>query len=87
MPLGETLRALADKNRRKVLEILKRGDLSVGEILLQLNITGASLSHHLNVLRQADLVSSRREGQQIIYSLNLSVFEEVINDLSNFLSK
>jgi DNA-binding transcriptional ArsR family regulator len=86
MPLGKTWRALADPNRRKILEVLKHDDVSVGNILLHLNITGASLSHHLNILKQADLVSSRREGQQIIYSLNLSIFEELIADLSNFLS-
>ncbi|MFH1047482.1 MAG: autorepressor SdpR family transcription factor [Patescibacteria group bacterium] len=85
MPLGETLRALSDPNRRKVLEVLKEGDMSVGEILRHLDITGASLSHHLNTLKQADLVSSRRDGQQIIYSLNLSVFEEVVSELSNFI--
>ncbi len=87
MPLSATMRALSDPNRRKVLEVLKEGDMSVGEILQHLDITGASLSHHLNTLKQADLVSSRRDGQMMIYSLNLSVFEEVINELSNFVGK
>jgi len=85
MPIDATLRALADPNRRRVLEVLKEGDMPVGEILQHLDITGASLSHHLNTLKQADLVSSRRDGQQIIYSLNLSVFEEMIGELSNLL--
>ena len=81
------MRALSDPNRRRVLEVLKEGDMSVGEILQHLNITGASLSHHLNTLKRADLVSSRRDGQMIIYSLNLSVFEEVINELTNIIGK
>jgi len=81
------MRALSDPNRRTVLEVLKEGDMSVGEILQHLDITGASLSHHLNTLKQADLVSSRRDGQQIIYSLNLSVFEEIIGELSRFIDK
>jgi len=87
MPLGTTMRALSDPNRSTVLEVLKEGDMSVGEILQHLDITGASLSHHLNTLKQADLVSSRRDGQQIIYSLNLSVFEEIIGELSRFIDK
>jgi DNA-binding transcriptional ArsR family regulator len=85
MPLGDTLRALSDPNRRKILTVLRRDDLPVGDILAHLDITGASLSHHLSVLRQADLVSARREGQQIIYSLNLSVFEEVVKEVSDLL--
>ena len=87
MPFSETMSALADLNRRRILGLLKQGDLSVGEILPHLEITGASLSHHLAVLKKADLVSSRREGQQIFYSLNLSVFEEIINELTNFIGK
>lgn len=85
MPFGETMRALSDPNRRKILTVLKRGDMPVGEILAHLDITGASLSHHLSALKRADLVSSRRDGQQIIYSLNLSVFEEVIKEISKFI--
>lgn len=85
MPFGATLQALSDENRRIILTVLKRGDMPVGEILRHLDITGASLSHHLSVLKAADLVSARRDGQQIIYSLNLSVFEEVIKELKTFL--
>jgi len=71
-------KALADKNRRKILEILKTGDLTAGEIGLHFNISGASMSHHLDILKQARLVVSEREGQCIRYSLNTSVFEEVL---------
>ena len=84
MSVSNTFHALSDPNRHKILELLKQKDLSVNEILSNLNITGASLSHHLNVLKNADLVSSTRKGQKIIYSLNLSVFEEVLNIINKF---
>ncbi|MBN1585196.1 winged helix-turn-helix transcriptional regulator [Candidatus Uhrbacteria bacterium] len=87
MSLGRTIRALSDKNRRKVLTVLKRGDMPVGDILEHLSITGASLSHHLGILKEADLIGSRREGQQVIYSLNLSVFEETVKELTEFLER
>jgi DNA-binding transcriptional ArsR family regulator len=85
MAFSQTLYALSDPTRRKVLTLLKKKDLAVADILTHLDITGASLSHHLAVLKQADLVSARRQGQQIIYSLNLSVFEELLNDLTKFI--
>lgn len=68
--------ALSDENRQKILVRLKQGELSVTEIAEAVSITGATLSHHLDVLRKAGLVSSRRSGQYIRYSLNESVFEE-----------
>ena len=71
-------KALADKNRRKILELLKQKDMTVTEIGANFAITGASLSHHLDLLKQANLVISQRQGQFILYSLNTSVFEEVI---------
>ena len=71
-------KALADKNRRKILEILKEKDMTAGEIGSNFGITGASLSHHLDILKQANLVIAERDGQFIRYSLNTSVFEEVL---------
>ena len=85
MPLSKTFHALSDKNRQKILELLKKKDMPVNEILKHLNITGASLSHHLTVLKNSNLVSSLRSGQQIIYSLNLSVFEEVLKSINKFI--
>jgi len=87
MSLGRTYHALSDPNRLKILEILKKKDEAVQDILKHLTITGASLSHHLAVLKSADLVSSRRDGQQIIYTLNLSVFEMLMKELTKFLKK
>lgn len=87
MTLNSTLQALSDPTRRKILELLKKKDLAAGEIAANFNITLPSLSHHLNVLKQADLVTGQRQGQEIIYSLNLSVFEEIAEKLYKFFKK
>ena len=84
MTLNNTFTALSDPTRRKILELLKKKDMPVNEIALNFDITLPSLSHHLTALKNADLVSTERRGQQIIYSLNLSVFEEVAEQLYNF---
>lgn len=76
--MDTVFKALADPNRRKILEILKRKDMTVGEIGEHFTITGASLSHHLDILKRARLVVDERQGQFRYYSLNTSVFEEVI---------
>jgi len=82
---NKTFYALADETRRKILEMLRKKDLTPTEIGEKFNITAPSLSHHLNVLKEADLVTSRRQGQKIYYSLNLSVFEEVVDLLYKYL--
>ncbi|RJR32131.1 ArsR family transcriptional regulator [Candidatus Parcubacteria bacterium] len=87
MTLSLTFQALSDKTRRQILELLKKKDLAVNEIAVNFDITLPSLSHHLNTLKNANLVTTRRKGQQIIYSLNLSVFEEISKDLYNFFKK
>jgi len=84
MTLNKTMQALSDPTRRKILELLKKKDIPAGEIGKNFNITLPSLSHHLNTLKQSRLVTSRRKGQEIIYSLNLSVFEEISKTLINF---
>jgi len=84
MTLTGTFAALSDKNRQKILDSLKKGELSVSDILKKMDITMATLSHHLDVLKRCDLVSSRRLGQQILYSLNLSVMEEVEKEVIKF---
>ncbi len=77
-PLNITFKALSDKTRRKILQMLKQQDMTAGEIADQFNITKPSISHHLNLLKAADLVLDERRGQHIYYSLNTSVVEEVI---------
>lgn len=87
MPISQTLSALADKNRRRIIDLLKKKDRSVGEMGGKLPITGPTLSHHLDTLKRAGLVSSRREGQQIIYSLNLSSIEEAAEKIMDILDQ
>ncbi|MFH1822384.1 MAG: autorepressor SdpR family transcription factor [Patescibacteria group bacterium] len=84
MTLTKTIQALSDPTRRRILELLKKKDLAAGEIGKHFNITLPSLSHHLNILKNAGLVTSQRQGQEIIYSLNLSVFEEAAKSLIKF---
>ncbi|HVT03499.1 MAG TPA: autorepressor SdpR family transcription factor [Thermoanaerobaculia bacterium] len=70
-------KALADPTRREILRLLKKGSLSAGEIAENFPMTMGSLSHHYNILKAADLVRCERRGQQILYSLNTTVFEDM----------
>ena len=84
MSLQHTLKALADPIRRDILNLLKTGRMSAGEITNHFSVTNASISRHLSVLKDADLVRDTREGQFIYYELNTSVLEDImlwINDL------
>ena len=78
MGLQNTLKALADPIRREILNLLKDGKLSAGEISERLPVTGASISRHLSVLKDADLIRDTREGKYIFYELNASVLEEIM---------
>ena len=78
MGLQNTLRALADPIRREILNLLKQGRLSAGEIADHFPVTGASISRHLSVLKDADLIRDTREGKFIYYDLNASVLEEIL---------
>lgn len=82
MSLQGTLRALADPTRREILRLLRRGRMSAGEIAERFPVTGAAISRHLAVLREADLISDQREGKFIFYELNASVLEEIMLFLS-----
>jgi len=86
MSLAKTFSALSEPNRQKILDLLKKGELSVNEIGKYLDVTTPTLSHHLDILKRADLISSRRQGQQIIYSLNFSILEEVAEKIAKFLA-
>ncbi|NLK60880.1 MAG: winged helix-turn-helix transcriptional regulator [Treponema sp.] len=77
--MNDLFKALSDKTRRDILELLKTRDMSAGEIASAFPISAASISHHLNILKQADLVASVRDGQNIIYSLNTSVFQDLVS--------
>ena len=78
MGLQQTMKALADPIRREILNMLKAGRMSAGEITDHFPVTGASISRHLSVLKEADLVRDTREGQFIFYELNASVLEEML---------
>lgn len=78
MGLQNTLRALSDPIRREILNLLKGGRMSAGDIVDHFEVTGASISRHLSVLKEADLIRDKREGKFIFYELNASVLEEIM---------
>lgn len=78
MSLQNTLKALADPIRREILNMLKKGSLTAGEIVDRFTVTGASISRHLSVLKDADLIRDRRDGKFIYYEINTSVLEEIM---------
>ncbi|MBE6636517.1 MAG: winged helix-turn-helix transcriptional regulator [Ruminococcaceae bacterium] len=78
MGLQQTLRALSDPIRRDILHLLKSGRRSAGDIVAHFAVTGASISRHLSVLKEADLIRDTREGKFIFYELNASVLEEIL---------
>ena len=78
MSLQTTLRALSDPIRREILNLLKSGTLSAGEITDHFDVTAASISRHLSVLKEADLIRDQRQGKFIYYELNASVLEEIM---------
>ena len=82
-----TLQALADPTRREILNMLKKHSMSAGEIMEHFSITGAAVSRHLSVLREAELVRAQRDGKFIIYELSASVLEEVMLWLTDLIGE
>ena len=78
MGFQQTMKALSDPIRREILELLKSGRLSAGEISEKFPVSGAAISKHLSVLKEADLIRDTREGKFIYYELNASVLEEIL---------
>ena len=78
MGFQETFKALSDPTRREIITLLKDGKMSAGEIVSHFSMTNATISHHLSVLKQADLISDERIGKHIYYELNTSVIDEII---------
>ena len=78
MSLQRTLKALSDPIRREILNLLKSGPMAAGDIAAKFNVTGAAVSRHLAVLKEADLIRDNREGKFIFYELNASVLEEIL---------
>ena len=86
MSLNDAFKALADPTRRKILDLLKNGELTAGEIANHFDMTKPSISNHLGLLKQAGLVRDERRGQYIVYALNTTVFQDVMKwilDLQN----
>lgn len=81
--MGDVWKALADPTRRKILELLKKRNMNAGEIAAEFNMTKPSISNHLNILKQADLVDSEKQGQNVMYSIKTSVIEDMLSTLSN----
>ena len=84
MSLQNTLKALSDPTRRDILTLLKRGRKSAGEISDTFPVSGAAISRHLSVLKDADLIRDEREGKYIYYELNASVLEEIMLWIKQF---
>lgn len=78
MSMQDTLQALADPTRREILNLLKQSRMSAGEISNHFSISGAAVSRHLSVLKEADLIRDEREGKYIYYELNATVLEEIL---------
>ena len=85
--MNALFKALNDTTRREILELLKKGDLTAGEIADQFNISKPSISHHLDLLKQAGLVESVKQGQYIYYSLNTTVMDEIVKWFVGFKRK
>ena len=81
--MGDVWKALADPTRRKILSLLKKQDMNAGEIAAEFNMTKPSISNHLNILKQADLVDEEKQGQNVVYSLKTSVLEDILGMLSD----
>lgn len=84
MPLQNTFKALSDPTKREILALLRDGKMSAGEIASKFDMTQATISHHLSILKKADLIIEDKQWKYIYYELNISVFEEIMMWLSQF---
>jgi Predicted transcriptional regulators len=82
--IKQTFKALSDEYRREILEMLKAGRMTAGDISSKFDMTQATVSHHLSILKEADLVRIERKGKFIYYELNTSVFDDVMNWIISF---
>jgi ArsR family transcriptional regulator len=78
MRMNEAFKALADPTRRTILQMLRSGEMTAGELSQRFDMSKPSVSHHFSVLKQADLITSRKDGQQIYYALNTTVVEDLL---------
>lgn len=85
--MNTAFKALNDPTRREILELLQQRDMTAGEIVEHFRLSGPSISHHLDLLKQAGLVSAEKQGQYILYSLNTTVVDEIMKWFLQFRSK
>ena len=85
--MNKTFKALSDPTRRKILKLLREEDLTAGQIADEFNISKPSISHHLNILKNAELVLWEKNGQNIYYSLNSTAVQEIMNWFFDFLER
>ena len=87
MAFADTFKALADPTRREILNLLKQKEMTAGEIVEHFQVSGATISHHLSILKQAGLVDDQKSGKYIYYRLNLTVFEEILSWIQGFMKE
>lgn len=85
--MNKAFKALADPNRRKILQLLNDKDLTAGEIADYFEISKPSISHHLNILTNAELVLREKKGQNVIYSINTTAFQQIIKWTFDFMER
>jgi len=86
MKMGDVFKALSDPSRRKILELLKDQSLNAGEIASYFQMTKPSISHHLTILKNSGLIVDERQGQNIVYSIDTTVFQDLMKWFMNFMS-
>lgn len=82
--MGDVWNALADPSRRKILELLTKGEMNAGEIADNFEMAKPSISHHLGILKNAGLIDGEKQGQHIIYSINTTVFQDLMRVFAKF---
>ena len=85
--MNDLFKALSDTSRRKIIQLLKEGDLTAGEIADHFDMAKPSISHHLNLLKQANLVLSQKQGQNVIYSLNTTTLQDALSFFFDLINK
>ena len=87
MAFADTFKALSDPTRREILNLLKQKEMTAGEIVEHFQVSGATISHHLSILKQAGLVDDQKSGKYIYYRLNLTVLEEILSWIQGFMKE
>lgn len=85
--MNDLFKALSNPSRRKIIQLLKEGDLTAGEIANHFDMAKPSISHHLNLLKQANLVLSQKQGQNVIYSLNTTTLQDALSFFFDLINK